>query len=920
MPPIPSATTPATRTVLSPGIFGRTRVPMASAALWAGASEVFAAPADAAGPATNLWMGSTMALLAASAAMGWLWVRQGRKLRDEQAKRLGVEAEVEQTVAKRTARLEQVVADQGRAEESLRAQQAFVRTVIDAVPAPVFVRDEQGRYLLANEAMVRATGVPLSELIGRRPGEFPGNIRASAITGELVPIGTERAMSEERSVDVEGRTRWLEVTTRALIYPDGAHWTLGIASDVTDRKIAELALVRAKETADASNEAKGDFLARMSHEIRTPMNAVIGMTNLLLGTTLDAQQRDFAETVRHSGESLLSVINDILDFSKIEAGELHMESLDFDLVETLEDSLALLAERAHGKGIELVLSLADGLPTKLRGDPGRLRQVLLNLVGNAVKFTDQGEVVVAVSHIAAGRDKGDLRVEVRDTGIGLSAAAQANLFQPFFQPDAAANRRYGGTGLGLVISKRLVELMDGQIGLESAPGKGSTFWFTVRLKRREEAAPQASRWPSLAGVRVLVAIGSPAARRVLAEQLCAWGMVVHGRSATGTGALALLDQDAGPAGACDIVVVDTRLEDMEGLDLARAIKGLHRAKGLPVVLLADVGQRLEPSELEAAGIAAWLSKPAKYDLLGDRMSSLLHSADGPIPTPEILPGPRTGNPKAAVVEPVLPPGLRILLAEDNPTNQKLAVHFLQRLGLTPDLATNGLEVLSAFERQHYDLVLMDCHMPEMDGYEATRRLRQDPKLSGDVRIVALTAAAMTGDRDRCLAAGMDDYLTKPLRLEDLRLTLVRHLMTNRPASPTSGIPTATQGAVGKEANSAAHLDHSALAEIIGDDAVPGRKLLVELLSLYLHGSPEQLARMASQCRDKQFEALRETAHSLKGSSATLGAGRLAQLCRRLEIVAHEGDLAGSKALIEGIAEEFATVAGLLEKEKTAALA
>ena len=544
--------------------------------------------------------------------------------------------------------------------------------------------------------------------------------------------------------------------------------------------------------------------------------------------------------------------------------------------------------------------------------------MLLNLVGNAVKFTDQGEVVVAVSHIAAGRDKGDLRVEVRDTGIGLSAAAQANLFQPFFQPDAAANRRYGGTGLGLVISKRLVELMGGQIGLESAPGKGSTFWFTVRLKRREEAAPQSSRWPLLAGVRVLVAIGSPSARRVLAEQLRAWGMVIHGQSATGTGALALLSQDTGSAEACDIIVVDTRLEDMEGLDLARSIKELHRAEGFPVVLLADVGQRLEHSELEAAGIAAWLSKPAKYDLLGDRLSSLLHSADGPMPKSEILLEARTGNPKAAVAEPVLPRDLRVLLAEDNPTNQKLAVHFLQRLGLTPDLATNGLEVLSAFKRQRYDLVLMDCHMPEMDGYEATRRLRQDRQLSGDVRIVALTAAAMTGDRDRCLAAGMDDYLTKPLRLEDLRLTLVRHLVTNRPAS-SDGLASATQGPVGKEANTAAHLDHSALAEIIGDDAVHGRKLLVELLRLYLRESPEQLARMVAQCRDKQFEALRETAHSLKGSSATLGAGRLAQLCRRLEIVAHEGDLAGSKTLIEGIREEFATVAGLLEKEKAASL-
>ena len=261
----------------------------------------------------------------------------------------------------------------------------------------------------------------------------------------------------------------------------------------------------------------------------------------------------------------------------------------------------------------------------------------------------------------------------------------------------------------------------------------------------------------------------------------------------------------------------------------------------------------------------------------------------------------------------------MLLAEDNPTNQKLAVHFLQRLGLTPDLATNGIEVLSAFERQRYDLVLMDCHMPDMDGYEATRRLRQDRKLSGDVCIVALTAAAMTGDRDRCLAAGMDDYLTKPLRLEDLRLTLVRHLVTNRAAS-SSAPPSATKGAVGKEANTAAHLDHSALAEIIGDDAVQGRQLLVELLRLYLRESPEQLTRMASQCRDKQFEALSETAHSLKGSSATLGAGRLAQLCRRLEIVAHDGDLAGSKALVEGIREEFATVAGLLEKEKAAALA
>ena len=670
-----------------------------------------------------------------------------------------------------------------QAERALAFERDLLGALLDHIDDNVYFKDHASRFIRISREMAKKFGLSdPRQAEGKTDFDYFGAAHAQpAFDDEQTIIRTGQALigKVEKEVWPDGRVTWGLSSKLPMRDASGAIFgTCGITKDITALKATEEQLSVARDAAEAATRAKSEFLANMSHEIRTPMNGVIGMTGLLLDTKLDDLQREFAETIRTSADTLLTVINDILDFSKIEAGKLHFEELDFGLVETIEATLDMLAERAQRKNIELVSAIPPDVPAWLVGDPGRLRQVLVNLIGNAIKFTERGEVVIRVFKEAETATHATLRFSVIDTGIGIPLEVQARLFQAFTQADSSTTRRYGGTGLGLAIAKQIVALMKGQIGVQSEPGQGATFWFTAEFAKQSGPPPDARLEYNrdLFDLRVLVVDDNATNRQILRHQIVAWKMQ-KGSAASGHEALKILRSAVDTGKPYDVALLDMQMPVMDGLTLARAIKADPALASTRLIILTSLGHVMAQKELKEFGIDAYLVKPVKqsrlFDCLVDVVGEhLAHHVFVKAASPVVPLAPETVG------------KVRILLAEDNSVNQKVALAQFRKLGFSAEAVGNGLEAVQALDDIPYDIIFMDCQMPEMDGYEATQSIRKreheastSGRLKSRVHIVAMTANAMQGDREKCLAAGRDDYVSKPVREADLRAAMERWAST-----------------------------------------------------------------------------------------------------------------------------------------------
>ena len=743
--------------------------------------------------------------------------------------------------------------DRRRAQEEL---DRFFELSLDMLCVAGF----DGYFKRVNRAWRRQLGYDDTDLLARPYLDFvhPDDRQATIDAARTLNSGRDLVYFENRYRHKDGSYRWLLWAST----PDAERKVIyGTAHDITERKNLIKELESAKRLAEDATEAKSAFLANMSHEIRTPLNAILGMTTLALETRLTPEQHDYLSTVKTSGESLLGVINDVLDFSKIEARRLDLERAEFDVRETLGETMKLLAVRASEKGLELACDIAPDVPDTLLGDPGRLRQVVLNVLGNAVKFTAEGEVVLTVRVEAIGPGDVTLHFEVRDTGIGIPRDKQQQIFQAFTQVDASTTRRYGGTGLGLAIALRLVALMHGRLWVDSDVGRGSTFHFTARFDQPSAPARTHTRVSAraLGGLRVLVVDDNATNRRILEAMLSSWHMKP---TAVADAASALAALRAAPAKRrFDLVISDGQMPDVDGFALARQIKRDSDLQDTPVVMLTSAGRPDDIARCRRIGIEKYLTKPAKYSDLLDTIAALVGvSTRAPRESSET---------RASARSPRRP--LRILVAEDNLVNRKLVTTLLRKRKHKVTAVENGDAAIKAVDaaRSAFDVVLMDVQMPVMGGFEATQAIRDRERVSGRrLPIVALTAHAMQGDRERCLAAGMDGYVSKPIDA-DLLIETVEHM---------GGAPVAEPQPRQAPAAAAQIFDEQAAMAYTGGD----RRLLKETIALFRADYPSYVTRIAAALDRRDGEALRMAAHGLKGALATIGSERGRELAAALE--------------------------------------
>jgi two-component system, sensor histidine kinase and response regulator len=643
----------------------------------------------------------------------------------------------------------------------LQASQELFQAFMRHTPTVAFIVDETNHGVWLNRSAEEVYGITTANWNGKPLEDVFGMELASAMHNVVAEVlRTNQPVHADRTMQTTRGERHFATTRFPILDSAGRRFVAGTAIDVTEQLEQARELAKARDAAVQTTRLKSEFLANMSHEIRTPMNGIVGLSHLLLEQNLNAEQRDYAETIVSSANALLTIINDILDFSKIEAGKLSFDDVPFDVKEAVEETIELLAPAARTKELELVVDMAKDCPAGVRGDPGRLRQVLTNLLGNAIKFTETGEVKVALSGHSNGATA-LLRFDIWDSGIGISESGLTRLFNTFTQADGSTTRKYGGSGLGLVIAKQLVQQMHGDIGVTSTLGVGSHFWFTVELEQLPVVVP--SPESSLDGTRMLIVDDNPTNRLVLERQLSSWG-VVHASAANGLDALKQLANGEVP----DVVILDVQMPEMDGVTATRHIRAQRTLDGCRIVLLSSSASVLTPDEMRREGVDASLLKPVRKSKLLETLSRVLaHPGRAPSAHVERSPVEISG-------ETTNPVRLRILVAEDNVVNQKVVRAQLKKLGFTADVVANGREAVDAFERIPYDVILMDCQMPEMDGFDASRAIRERERQSGarPIRIIALTANAMESDRERCLAVGMNDYLSKPVKVEDLSTALL----------------------------------------------------------------------------------------------------------------------------------------------------
>ena len=764
--------------------------------------------------------------------------------------------------------IENLLNSLGKSESKNR----LLATIVEQSSEAIWTRDLAGTITSWNAAAVAMFGYSAAEAVGSK-------LKVSRLGSEEAEDrrSQRRRGWEKFSYEVKVLTRSagevdVQVAVAPLVDDDNQNvGTISIAHDITERNRNEEDLRLARQAAESANHAKGSFLARMSHEIRTPMNGVLGMTELLLETELTGTQRRYAETVRRSGKNLLDIINDILDFSKIEAGKLELEHIDMDLRVTVEDVVELLAERAQSKGLELACNIAPEVTTDVKGDPLRLGQILTNLVGNAIKFTERGGIVISVAPDQEVADQLTLRFEVSDSGTGIAPDAMERIFENFSQADGSTTRRHGGTGLGLPISKQLVEMMGGRLHAESAPGVGSVFWFTCRLEKQATQRPIDILQPeALNGVRVLVVEHSVTNRGLIDSQIASWGMICR-TAETPQQALEMLAQAAAQGTPFDVAVLDMGVPGTAALELARTIRTDATHANLRLVMLTAVGRHADIRASREAGIEACLAKPVRQTALYKCLINVLAGAS----EQAVSSGPARASGEAV---PLRVQG-NILLAEDNVINQEVALAVLVSEGYRVTVVDNGKKALDAHAQSPFDLILMDCQMPEMDGYEASRQIREIERRSNAKRIpiIALTANAMSQDREECLNAGMDDYLSKPygrLQMQD---------MLNRWLPPA--VPGQTQAeklASAAPASVAQVLDPAVLETLRASQAHDRPDALERVINLYLVDSPKLIVRLKQAAAANDFPEIARTAHTLKSSSENLGAMALTRLCQDLE--------------------------------------
>ncbi|HTX15578.1 MAG TPA: response regulator [Candidatus Baltobacteraceae bacterium] len=804
--------------------------------------------------------------------------------------------QLEIRVDERTRELLTQVAERKQAEIALGERTNFLNSLIENTPIGIVAIDCDDCVTMCNLAFEKLFGYSGEAILGHRlfdlisapeiQNELTAN-RSRLRQGETTRMVTRRRRSDGTLVDVEASSVPLRT--------DGAFsGAVLLYQDITERKRAEEALLRAKEAAEAASRAKSEFLANMSHEIRTPMNGIIGMTELALDTNLTPEQSDYLGMVRTSANSLLTVVNDILDFSKIEAGKLDLDVMDFPFQHTIGETLKALAFRAHQKHLELAWRVAPGIPGYLKGDMGRLRQVIVNLVGNSVKFTEHGEIVVSVEKESEDPNGMMLHFKIRDTGIGIPRDKQRLVFDAFTQADTSASRKYGGTGLGLAITSRLVALMGGKIWLESEVGRGSTFHFTCRFEFADSAAQQTvSPDPgAIQNLPVLVVDDNDTNRRILAEMLGAWGMSPECAD-SGAAALAALRSAVAKGRPFRLLIADMQMPHMDGCKLTKEIRNDPSLSAIPVLMLSSSAQSDEAPLCRKLAISAYLTKPAQpSDLLDAILAAVSHLTPS---QPALETSPGASAPAAAADR------LRILLAEDNAVNQKLAITLLQKRGHIVIPTGNGKEAIEALKGESVDLVLMDVQMPVMDGFEAIRSIRAKEQTTGaHIPIIALTAHAMKGDREKCLAVGADDYVSKPIRTADLLAAMdrARALRVDAPSnvSPSAGSPASVPA--GDSAPRVFDINE-ALDRVEGD-----RELLEEIVRIFMGECSSNMDAIRQALAASDARLLERLAHTVKGASANLSASAVSQVAFTIEKLARAGDLKPASEWIDKLQQEI----------------